>query len=326
MREPVTRIVRPLALAVIHDHHLRLTRAPGADGAAVALGALYGARGGSVWDVSVARAVELEARASTDGTTRVDLVAADAVDARRRRAGGEGGLVGFYRTTEGGGREAADAEAFDALRAWGRAIEGREDAEFVYLLVDVGVNGVGARWCERGVDGLEEREFATEARESERIAAEALATVATVGGGETRAGSFVLGLDSAAAVTRALRDRLAVVLEYVDGARSGAAETDHDALREIAAVMDILASGSNDTIRDGFEEEREDVLAVNYLASITKATDGLHELVEKFHVARGEHPSERGPRFFSRSRDRDRGSPLDAYPDFAGFDEAMLGV
>lgn len=338
-----TRRCHPLAVAVACDHYFRLTLARNARASArsggnddadaerrasdslVALGALYGSRGADVSEVSIELAVELEAVAGSDGAVSVDRTFATEAETRRRRTRGETTLVGFYRVVDD--RSCAseeDASVFDELCAWARELEGVEEEGLVFLLARAGdedAEGPRARWYARTIDGFAEQEYAMETRESERIVVDALANIAPEGEGETHSGRFVLSLDAAAAATSALRDRLAVTLEYLDGVRSGTLKVDHDILREIAAVMDILASGSNDAIRHSFDEEQEDVLAVNYLASVTKATDGLNELVDKFHIVHVDRTGDRGPRFFSRARERDRGSPLDAFPDFAGFEE-----
>ena len=146
----------------------------------------------------------------------------------------------------------------------------------------------GVRWYERGSDGLREETFTVEMLEAERIVVDEVAKIAPEGR-DSRSARFASSLESAATATTALRDRLAVVLEYLRAVKDGRAVLDRDVLREVAKAMVVLRTSSSEALREDFADEYENTLVLNYLAAMTKTTDGLSEAIDKFHIVHGDH-------------------------------------
>ena len=121
-----------------------------------------------------------------------------------------------------------------------------------------------------------------ETSESERIVVHEVANIAPEGG-ESRRGGFGASLESAAAATRALRDRLAIVSAHLRAMKAGEVEMDLDVLREVAGAIDALRT-TRAGCGGGFADEFRDTLALNYLAAATKVTNGLNEFIDKHNL------------------------------------------
>ena len=292
---------------------------------ACAIGALFGVEngdGGSVRDVLCA--VELVGRRDrATGTVTIEDEHGKLALARARRTRSECSIVGFYRASMNDGSvEDGDLEMFDLLAAkvrdWERETGDQGDgvANDASALVKCGAGGDASeppkmKWYERTSDGFVEREFSMETGESERIVVDALANISLEEEDASHSATSVKSLESAAEATRALRDRLRTTLGYLSAVRNGDAAIDFDVLRSLVSVMNDLRASSSDSVRDTFVDEYEDVLLVNYLASLTKAVDNLNELVDKYHFAHGDHGGvqhaerggERSGRFHARDRE-----------------------
>jgi COP9 signalosome complex subunit 6 len=137
--------------------------------------------------------------------------------------------------------------------------------------------------------------------EAERIVVDEVAKIAPEGR-DSRSARFASSLESAATATTALRDRLAVVLEYLRAVKDGRAVLDRDVLREVAKAMVVLRTSSSEALREDFADEYENTLVLNYLAAMTKTTDGLSEAIDKFHIVHGDHSLVTATRFHTRGR------------------------
>ena len=262
--------------------------------------------------VEIAIAVEGAARAASDGTARADAALALERDAAVRRTRDDLRPLGWYRVVddrdEANEEDLAIGDAFarDVMaRAIGEWGDGEEAAAApVFALVSArGGEGdaLGVRWYERASDGLREETFVVEMLEAERIVAEEVAKIAPEGR-DSRSARFASSLESAATATTALRDRLAVVLEYLRAVKDGRAVLDRDVLREVAKAMVVLRTSSSEALREDFADEYENTLVLNYLAAMTKTTDGLSEAIDKFHIVHGDHSLAAATRFHARGR------------------------
>ena len=278
------------------------TRATASDARAIdaVVGVIYGvfSSDGGVECVTCAetRAVRDDERGGGwmfdwDAVARRDALAAQTRDDLR--------VVGWYRAIEGecdACGDAEDARAHDALTTWvANAPDGNGDGGtgqdgLAFLAVRVGEEGdagvTTTTWYEREGDGFVEREHAMETSESERIVVHEVANIAPEGG-ESHAGRFGASLESAAAATRALRDRLAIVSAHLRAMKAGEVEMDLDVLREVAGAIDALRASSSEAAAESFADEFRDTLALNYLAAATKVTNGLNEFIDKHNVVSG---------------------------------------
>ena len=278
MARDVARACHPIVTATACDHYARSLRAPNDASAAstrereptatrddVVVGALYGrvARDerGRARRVEIVMAVEGAAIAASDGTTRADAALALERDAAARRTRDDVRALGWYRVVDD--RDEANEEDLAIGDAFARDVmaratrdgdDGEAAAAAVFALVSArggAGDAPGVRWYERGSDGLREETFTVEMLEAERIVVDEVAKIAPEGR-DSRSARFASSLESAATATTALRDRLAVVLEYLRAVKDGRAVLDRDVLREVAKAMVVLRTSSSEALREDF--------------------------------------------------------------------------
>ena len=291
------------ARAMMMDGNVENDAARGAPSAStpppLSVGLVYGV---SSADGGVECVTCAEARAIPDerGGWMFDWDAVERRDALAAQTREDLRVVGWYRAIEGrdddddGTCGEADARAHEALVTWvattGNGDRGTGRDSLAFLAVRVGEEGderaTTTTWYEREDGTFVEREHAMETSESERIVVHEVANIAPEGG-ESHAARFGASVESAAAATRALRDRLAIVLTHLRAMKAGDVPMDLDVLREVAGAIDALRASSSEAVGESFADEFRDTLALNYLATATKLTNGLNEVIDKFHVVSG---------------------------------------
>lgn len=123
-----------------------------------------------------------------------------------------------------------------------------------------------------------EAPYTVETGEAERIAVDW-----TARGGE--GGSSLLSyLQTQRAAVKMLHDRIQILISYVSSVIAGSAPKDHAALRSLSALLASLPAIDHPEFREEFNAEYADVQMTAYLASLTKSTLALNELVDKLVV------------------------------------------
>ncbi|KAJ3736883.1 COP9 signalosome subunit 6 [Lentinula guzmanii] len=120
-----------------------------------------------------------------------------------------------------------------------------------------------------------EASYNVETGEAERIAVDWTAK----GGGSGT--SLESHLQTQRAAVKMLHDRILVLIQYVTSVIAVEAPTDHGILRSISALLASLPASENKTFREEFNTESEDVQLTALLASLTKSTNILNDLVDK---------------------------------------------
>ncbi|KIJ38418.1 hypothetical protein M422DRAFT_210832 [Sphaerobolus stellatus SS14] len=121
-----------------------------------------------------------------------------------------------------------------------------------------------------------EASYVVETGEAERIAVDW-----TARGGE--GGSTVLSqLQTQRAAVKMLHDRIQLLVSYVASIIQEKQPKDHAALRSLSALLASLPASDRPEFREEFDTEYADVQITAYLASLTKSTHALNELVDKF--------------------------------------------
>ncbi|KAF8528077.1 COP9 signalosome subunit 6 [Hysterangium stoloniferum] len=122
-----------------------------------------------------------------------------------------------------------------------------------------------------------EAPYVVETGEAERIAVDW-----TARGGE--GGSSLLShMQTQRAAVSMLHDRIQVLVAYVTSVIAGNMPKDHSTLRSIAALLASLPAADQPEFRQEFDTEYADVQMTAYLASLTKSTNALNDVVDK-HV------------------------------------------
>jgi len=81
-----------------------------------------------------------------------------------------------------------------------------------------------------------------------------------------------------------LNQRLKVVQSFLKDTQSGKIKADHSILRAIKGMCNRLPAANAVDFREGFLTEYNDALLVTYLATITKSTAVVNDVVDKFNT------------------------------------------
>jgi len=131
--------------------------------------------------------------------------------------------------------------------------------------------------------------YRVETTEAERIAVDHLQNVSA--GGRSLLTSHLSTLHSA---IKMLNLRIKAILQYAKATQAGQIARDDGILRQIIALIQELPAINTDKFKEDFLTEYNDALLVTYLASITKTSHAVNEMIEKFNITYDRHSRRRG--------------------------------
>jgi len=128
--------------------------------------------------------------------------------------------------------------------------------------------------------------------EAERIGVDHVARVTPTGGAEgSQLTTHLMSLHNA---VKMLSARVKTLHAFCAAINEGKVAPDHGILRQIASLCNVLPAIDTGVFSEDFLKEYNDVLLVTYLASITKGTSAINELVEKYNITYERHTRRRG--------------------------------
>jgi len=130
--------------------------------------------------------------------------------------------------------------------------------------------------------------FKIETMQAERIAVDHIAHVSSSGAEGSALISHMNGMYNA---INMLHLRIKTILEFIQATKKGTIPVDHSLLRKIASMTQLLPCMDSPAFQENFLREYNDTLLVTYLATITKGTNTLNELIDKFSTAQDRHRS-----------------------------------
>jgi len=131
--------------------------------------------------------------------------------------------------------------------------------------------------------------FKIETLQAERISIDHIAHATS--GGESALVAQLGGMHNAISM---LNLRINVILQFLEATKNGKVPTDQNLLRKIASMTQLLPCMDSPSFNEGFLKEYNDTLLVAYMTMITKGTNTLNELIEKFGMS---HDMRGGSRF-----------------------------
>eukprot|EP00727_Mastigamoeba_balamuthi_P012527 m51a1_g7898 putative mov34 mpn pad-1 family protein (330) ;mRNA; r:121528-123032 len=116
--------------------------------------------------------------------------------------------------------------------------------------------------------------------EAERIGVDHVAHVTPSGASQLT--TRLLGMHG---TLKMLNLRVRALERYVEATRKGVVPYDHELLRQVKCLCNLLPTVNTDDFRERFVSESNDVLLVTYLATLTKVANTMNELVDKYAVS-----------------------------------------
>jgi COP9 signalosome complex subunit 6 len=124
--------------------------------------------------------------------------------------------------------------------------------------------------------------FTVESTESERIATEHVTRSATTQTSGGYASTYHQNLGSLGSAVGMLLKRLEALHQFAVEVEAGARPWNHQALREIKAVLDALAATPPEELRAAQLAEQNDALLSVYLSTMTKTSAHVSDLLQSF--------------------------------------------
>jgi len=131
--------------------------------------------------------------------------------------------------------------------------------------------------------------YSIETTEAERIAVDHVANVST--GGRSMLTSHLSTLQSA---IKMLNMRVKIITRFVQETKAGKIPRDEGLLRSINALCHLLPAIDSEKFKEDFLTEYNDALLVTYLATVTKTSNAINEMIEKFNITFDRHARRRG--------------------------------
>ncbi|KAF9158940.1 COP9 signalosome complex subunit 6 [Actinomortierella ambigua] len=128
--------------------------------------------------------------------------------------------------------------------------------------------------------------YRVETGEAERIAVDHLAhTVSSSGGDDAAASSSLVNhLSGQRNAIKMLHTRIQLLYGYLQDAQQGLVPKDHDLERQILSLCNRLPTIEGPAFEQEFMTEYNDVLLTSYLATMTKETNVMSEMIDKFNT------------------------------------------
>jgi len=199
-------------------------------------------------------------------------------------------ILGWYTT---GKFEAYDIGIHQQVEAYNESP--------LFLLLDPetkpGSQNLPIQMCETTVKVVDEKPrivftkipYSIETTEAERIAVDHVANVST--GGRSMLTSHLSTLQSA---IKMLNMRVKIITRFVQETKAGKIPRDEGLLRSINALCHLLPAIDTDKFKEDFLTEYNDSLLVTYLATVTKTSNAINEMIEKFNITYDRHTRRRG--------------------------------
>ncbi|CAM6033028.1 unnamed protein product [Sphagnum compactum] len=126
--------------------------------------------------------------------------------------------------------------------------------------------------------------YTIETVEAERISVDHVAHIKPSDGNSaaTQLAAHLTGMHSA---IKMLNSRIRVLHHHLVSIQKGEAPYDHSLLRQVSSLIRRLPAIDSSRFQDDFLMEYNDTLLMTYLATITKCSSTMNELVDKFNTA-----------------------------------------
>jgi len=124
--------------------------------------------------------------------------------------------------------------------------------------------------------------YQIESGEAERISVDHIARITPSGDSNTsQISTHLTGIHNSIGM---LATRLRILKSFLEAVKSGKIAADPGLLRQLGSLCNQLPALHSDELKNDFIVEFNDSLLITYLASITKGTNGMNEMIDKFNV------------------------------------------
>eukprot|EP00029_Vermamoeba_vermiformis_P000889 TRINITY_DN11064_c0_g1_i1.p1 TRINITY_DN11064_c0_g1~~TRINITY_DN11064_c0_g1_i1.p1 ORF type:complete len:307 (-),score=117.14 TRINITY_DN11064_c0_g1_i1:104-1024(-) len=133
-------------------------------------------------------------------------------------------------------------------------------------------------------------QYKIETGEAERIAVDHVARVGSAGS-QSMLTSHLSSMHNA---IKMLNIRIKSIVTYLEAVKAGKLPADQSVLRRLSSLVNLLPAIESANFNNEFLSEYNDALLVTYLASITKTSNSMNEMIDKFNITFDRHTRRRG--------------------------------
>lgn len=125
--------------------------------------------------------------------------------------------------------------------------------------------------------------YKIQSEESERISVDHVAHIQDFSG-KAESSHLVPHLNSLYNAVKMLNTRICFILRYLEATKQNQIPVDHQLLREISSLCNRLPTVDSQKFNVEFQNELNDSSLITYMATMTRETTQLNELIDKFNV------------------------------------------
>jgi len=281
--------LHPLVIINISDHTTR-KRSLNNNKPTRALGVLLGVQEGR--NIEVCNSFELDYTIK-EGKLCIDMEYLEIKKEQYKRVFSKYEPLGWYSNTtarvQPGDVVPGDAELHRIIAA---IIENP-----IYLLLDTsegaGVRDLPVQIYESEVHMVDDAPTMTFARsgyhleteETERVAVDQVSHLMPAGAVGSSSSAMSSHMSSVHSAIKMLQKRIQCILALLQAMQRGEVKKDNRLMRKVAALCQRLPATDTPEFKDEFSQLYNDTLLVTYLSTMTKGTNSINELVEKFSLA-----------------------------------------
>mmetsp|Transcript_104084 Transcript_104084/g.167720 ORF Transcript_104084/g.167720 Transcript_104084/m.167720 type:complete len:316 (+) Transcript_104084:143-1090(+) len=165
----------------------------------------------------------------------------------------------------------------------------------LYLLLDTtdgaGVRDLPVQMLESEVHMIDDTPTLTfakssyhlETEETERVAVDQVSHLLPAGAASASS-SMSSHMSSVHSAVKMLQKRVVCILSLLEAMERGEVKKDHRLLRQVASLCQRLPATETGDFKEDFVQHYNDTLLVTYLASMTKGTNSINDLIDKYNV------------------------------------------
>lgn len=280
--------VHPLVLMNIADHYTRtVAQTKQAQGEIRVIGLLFGVQKGR--NVEIMNSFEVNATINAVGVVSMDEKQMQVMESDIKL------YKDVYSTMECLGWYSSGAQPYARDLEFHRDRITKYNESPLYLLVDAGMRGGQGALpltiyqaqvrivANQPTTELTPAGFKINADEAERVSIDHIAKeLAGQGGTGSVVGPAYAAVRDA---MTSLNQRIKLIVRYLEDVRSGATRQDDDALRAIKTLCNRLPAMDSQQFSQDFNMELADGVLTTYLATVTKASTELSDLMGKFEMS-----------------------------------------
>ena len=132
-----------------------------------------------------------------------------------------------------------------------------------------------------------------ETEEAERISVDQVSHLLPAGS-SSASSSMASHLSSVDSAIQMLQKRVGCILKLLEAMERGEVKKDHRLLRKGSSLAQRLPATDTSEFKEDFVQHYNDTLLVTYLATMTKGTNSINDLIDKYNVAFERRSNRRG--------------------------------